>query len=93
MGIKRANYRVIVEPDLSNLGGYITTDREGLPYRLTEKLMKNIKRHVDDIYDISITSDQVCEHCENLWTEKDVLYNGGCCDEDEKNNPELPEGK
>ena len=31
----------------------------------------------------------VCGHCGSGWTESDSLYNGGCCDEDEKNNPEL----
>jgi len=29
----------------------------------------------------------VCSHCNGKWTEKSDTYNGGCCDEDEKNNP------
>ena len=30
----------------------------------------------------------VCSHCKAEWTEDGPHYNGGCCDEDEKNNPE-----
>jgi hypothetical protein len=38
---------------------------------------------------IETTGSFVCEHCGSGWTEDSHEYNGGCCDEDEKNNPEL----
>ena len=28
-----------------------------------------------------------CSYCGRSWTENGRDYNGGCCDEDEKNNP------
>ena len=32
--------------------------------------------------------DHTCEHCGYPWTEDDPNYNGGCCDQDESNNPD-----
>lgn len=87
---KRENYRVVVEPDLRYLGSYITRDPEGLPLRLTNDVAKEIKRHVDGIRDINVEFDtnKYCKSCGYDWTEQSPLYNGGCCAEDEKNNPE-----
>lgn len=32
-----------------------------------------------------------CSFCNRPWTEKSETYNGGCCAEDEKSNPEPAE--
>jgi hypothetical protein len=29
-----------------------------------------------------------CEFCGKVWTEESTLYNGGCCKEDEKHDPD-----
>lgn len=52
-------------------------------------LRAEINRHVDHggscmAYD----TEGVCSHCGHKWTEDSPTYNGGCCDEDEKNKPE-----
>lgn len=39
--------------------------------------------------DWDVTSEDVCSLCDSLWTEDSSTYNGGCCDDDEKNNPEV----
>jgi hypothetical protein len=49
-----------------------------------------IKRHVDNIQYVEVVeeNEKVCEFCGRFWTEDSDTYNGGCCDDDEKNNPE-----
>ena len=59
-----------------------------------ENLKRKIIKHLDDAdHDgIVVVCDKapVCEHCGSEWTEDDCsTYNGGCCDEDKKANPEL----
>ncbi len=39
-------------------------------------------------WDWRIQTDAVCEHCGYTWGEKSETFNGGCCDEDLKNDPE-----
>lgn len=56
------------------------------------RIVKSAKRHLAHEHDLSgmsleSDSDAICEHCDSRWTEKSDTYNGGCCDEDEKNNP------
>ena len=49
-----------------------------------------IRRHCDNIGEIRIVpkvASEVCEHCQEFWTARDEIYNGGCCDKDELNNP------
>jgi hypothetical protein len=67
------------------------TNEEQHKYMLNEigDLQKQIKRHVDSAgavvrFDTGFT----CEHCGSNWTEDSDTYNGGCCDEDELNNPD-----
>lgn len=54
-----------------------------------EQLMSEINRHVDDVEEMDICYDtgDVCEFCGSDWTTYHHDYNGGCCEEDEKNNP------
>ena len=59
--------------------------------RLAEEIENQICRHVDvKSRDVSVNFDYegACEHCGSAWTEDGQSYNGGCCDEDEKGNPE-----
>jgi hypothetical protein len=51
----------------------------------------DIRRHVDGFESVSFEYDKKhsCEYCGSPWTENSAVYNGGCCDEDEKNNPDL----
>lgn len=57
--------------------------------RDAENIKKDILRHVDNIGPVEIEEKyrQVCSFCGAKWTEYGPVYNGGCCDEDEKNNP------
>jgi len=50
---------------------------------------KSIKRHCDNIRTTDILWDkvEVCSYCNDKWTEESLIYNGGCCEEDERNNP------
>jgi hypothetical protein len=54
----------------------------------------DIKRHLHDhadcisSIDIEDQTTAFCEHCGNAWTETSDAYNGGCCDKDEKANPQ-----
>lgn len=54
-----------------------------------EEMIKDIKRHVDGVrYAKVVTeSEATCSYCGYRWTEAGDTYNG-CCEEDEKNNPE-----
>ena len=52
---------------------------------ICEDMVKEIKRHVDDVDDIYVITefDLICEHCGSVWTEsKYASHNGGCCDKD-----------
>lgn len=57
--------------------------------RNAEELVKQIKRHTDALSAVVLREEeQVCSFCGDLWTEDSPDYNGGCCDQDEANNPE-----
>jgi hypothetical protein len=95
MGIKElmTNIRVEVYPrDAGDLGfahiGHIARSDED-ELKLCKDIATSIKRHVDDIGFASPKYDIVkeCEYCGANWTEASDKYNGGCCDEDEKNAP------
>lgn len=51
-------------------------------------IVQQVKRHIDDVHSVSFVYDTryACEHCGADWTEESKDYNGGCCDEDEKNS-------
>lgn len=85
----RSNFRVEVEP--RNLMAQTEEEWE----RDCEAIAEQIRRHVDGLpfgHDRGVSvmwdTEFVCEHCGNRWTEDSDTYNGGCCDEDEENNPE-----
>ena len=49
-----------------------------------------IKRHCDNVDSITIKHDisNTCEFCGYRWTPQGIPnYNGGCCDEDQQNDP------
>lgn len=55
-----------------------------------QDLERSIRRHCDGVGDTRIlpaVAEEVCEHCRSKWTGKDEVYNGGCCERDELNNP------
>lgn len=93
------NYRVVIEPRrLGNFGSVSCSDslierdeekRQKLYLERCEEIAADVKRHVDNVGSVYIDSDDasVCEHCGWAWTEDGNTYNGGCCDEDEKNKP------
>lgn len=62
-----------------------------------EDIAKSIKRHVDDVRSayVEVETEDTCEYCGADWTELSKTYNGGCCDDDEQNNPEhsTPDGQ
>lgn len=55
-----------------------------------QDIMDEIRRHVDNVESVHMEweTEDVCSHCGDYWLEKSDQYNGGCCDEDENNNPE-----
>lgn len=55
-----------------------------------EDIAKSIRKHVDGVAHVRcvVTRNYACDHCGYAWTEDGDDYNGGCCDEDEKHNPE-----
>jgi hypothetical protein len=55
-----------------------------------ERIAAEIKRHVDDVAEARVMSDQsaICSHCGAKWTEESPDYNGGCCDADQSGAPE-----
>ena len=88
MPMKKAdptNYRVVVYPKTHIFGIRTCNDERAA----CEEIAKAIKHHVDDVYMDEIVCDEPeqCEHCRAPWTETSKIYNGGCCDEDEKHNP------
>lgn len=98
---QRTNYRVEVRPraasdfGIASISSVTRTEKETIS--ICERIAADIRRHVDDLpsrwsdYDRGVQvvwdNEPVCSHCGNAWTEKSDSYNGGCCAEDEKNNP------
>lgn len=83
------NWRVSVEVDQTTYLKDEVKARAVIKGRC-EDVAKSIRRHVDDVSWVGVIGDTivVCEHCGYKWSEPSGDYNGGCCDEDEKNNPE-----
>lgn len=94
------NYRIEVYPRNVGDGGWIKMSerliepddakRNAIYKQECELLIPQIKRHVDGIGSVTVVFDteEHCSFCGGNWTEKSETYNGGCCDEDEANNPE-----
>ena len=77
--------RVIVEPKT-----YRRPTQESLAGE-ARGILGDVERHVDNVqlaYIDEITI-PVCSFCGNSWDRRggDTEYNGGCCEEDEKNAP------
>jgi len=98
----RENFRVEVTPrspgdfGYASISGLQRTEEEAL--RTCEDIADQIRRHVDDLPSrgdrgVTVIWDDagVCEHCGAMWTEDSKTYNGGCCEDDEKGNPERQE--
>lgn len=101
---KKDNFRVVVTPrSLTDFGGIVTSrnffyshDAEGQKRweremeQRCESIAADIKRHVDSVGHVAVEYDQdhVCSHCGAHWTEKSDTFNGGCCADDEKNDPD-----
>jgi len=77
----RNNYRVEITPRTTAFGIVVGDEKDAC-----EKIVEQVRRHVDDVASVYVVSDDasVCEFCGRRWTEDDALYNGGCCDEDQK---------
>lgn len=63
----------------------IERDIAHLEYSASRQLNANdhCRGHIESV----VEYESVCEYCGWGWTEDIDDYNGGCCDEDEKNNP------
>lgn len=98
MGIKieKENARVEVCPRSKGDYGYMfiggdnhTFEEEmDICMEIEEQIIRHVdgtgRRYVNIIYDVT----KVCEYCGSDWTEESNDYNGGCCNEDEKQNPQ-----
>jgi len=97
--MKHRNFRVIVWPrnpsdfGIASVGNLAGPRSEAEERRICEKIARKINRHLsfseDDRGDVRVVSDAApeCSNCNSKWTEKSETYNGGCCAEDEKANP------
>jgi len=97
--VARANYRVVIEAGIGYSGDGKKTfaekmrAREADGKRTAESIFNDVRRHIDDIGDVYVQSDDAsrCEYCGSGWTEESTTYNGGCCDKDEEGNPDNTE--
>ena len=85
--------RIEISPDLGSFAGLFYNTQEKRMKALEDhanEMLAQIKRHVDGSKHACIVFDRedLCEYCGSHWTENGN-YNGGCCDKDEENNPEL----
>lgn len=81
--IKKEYYRIEVFPRSTVVGFSVAED-----YEVCEEIVKQIRRHIDNVQSISTVYDQraVCSFCGAPWTEDGNGYNGGCCDKDIEQN-------
>lgn len=87
--VETCNWRVEVCPREPGAPYVSIPWREGEEEQACRDLELQINRHVD--YSVVTTrhdKQATCEFCGRIWTEDGDTYNGGCCYEDEKNNPE-----
>ena len=95
----RSEFRVEVQPrspgdfGCGSLSGMTQTEKEW--EQDCEAIADQIRRHVDGLssghgrgVSVAWDSEFVCGYCGGPWTEDGETYNGYCCDDDEKNNPE-----
>ena len=89
---RKINFRVEVYPYQTQ---HTQSDEQWM--RECKEIVAQIERHVDNIGNgrfsqktsIIWDTEKYCEFCGYAWEEDSDTYNGGCCDEDEKNNPEF----
>ncbi|MGH1361010.1 MAG: hypothetical protein ACRBC3_19800 [Burkholderiaceae bacterium] len=91
---ERTNPRVLITPRVKYFDIAFRLESEKLTEDQADAcraIIDDINRHVDSVdgTEIIMDEDHFCEHCDSRWTEDSDAYNGGCCDEDEKNNPEV----
>ena len=102
LGVKH-NFRVVLTPRGFGDFGFMSTsdsfvyghgkeadERKARDYQdRCEDMARDAKRHVDNVSSADVECDQepLCSYCGRLWTEESETYNGGCCSEDEENNP------
>jgi hypothetical protein len=88
--IRKSNFRVLVEPKrLGDYGSIRTSDSflrkpeqiEKDYQRRCDDIVDQIKRHVDEVGDVSVDFDteSVCSHCGREW-EEDENGEPVCCD-------------
>ena len=82
------DYRVVVTPEHS-----YSNDQLLAHYESCARIAEDIKRHVDGFstIEIEVEKEEVCSSCGARWTETSSIYNGGCCDKDEENDPNEPD--
>lgn len=91
----RVNHRVVITP--RRLGDFgmarisesfcykYEQDRHKKYLDICESIKLEVKRHVDNVSDVSVEFDNeyVCEFCGSKWTEESKKYNMGCCERDQ----------
>lgn len=82
---EKTNPRVVIDI----WSGYTHSDAAQETNALIVKtaIEKHIKKNDYPYNGINIEHNFQCGHCKSKWTERSTEYNGGCCAEDEKNNP------
>lgn len=101
----KENFRVVINPRrLGDLGMVSVSDsflhgddqaRISKEYEdRCSSILEDVRRHVDNAGHsrVEFDRDSVCSFCGRVWTEESKDYNGGCCDADEKNNPDNLKG-
>ncbi len=90
MGFKtnKINFRVEVYSDTYRSRTMTDEEFEKECAKDCRSIEAEIKRHVDNGgVVVKYDTEKNCEHCGYAWTEESTVYNGGCCDKDEENNP------
>ena len=101
MKIKKSDYEIRACPRGSGDYGIVRMTGEHRTVEeheaLCEELAKAIRFRCSELLPtygkngvlVTHTQTRVCEFCGYIWGEESTVYNGGCCDKDEKHNPEL----
>jgi hypothetical protein len=80
----------------ASIGGIRRTETEVIRDlgKIEDAVRSKLSKFDDEFGDCQVVyeKERTCEFCGYDWTEDSALYNGGCCDEDEKHNPHRREG-
>lgn len=96
----KTNIRVEVKPRAPGDFGFISISgiarQEQETIKECEEIAAQIRRHVDGLpyrgdkgVFVEWDREPVCSYCGLAWSEDGDDYNGGCCKEDQKNDPEV----